>query len=143
MNTVPTECGCASWAKVSFSRHKPRTVIDYVLESLDELSDMVSRLFSDIPNRGVESLPAIPDHPFGPNEKGVSQGHHRLLNTTNFRNRPSFLYKQSCPSTPSRCHSHSRTSLQDGNTNPQISWLILLVTRVLDHCILISNRRVG
>ncbi|KAF9652907.1 hypothetical protein BDM02DRAFT_3183249 [Thelephora ganbajun] len=40
-------------------------------ESLDELSDMVSRLFSDIPNRGVDPLPAIPDHPFGSNEKGT------------------------------------------------------------------------
>lgn len=38
---------------------------------------MVSNLFSDIPNnQGVEPLPAIPDHPFGPNEKGVSQVHH-------------------------------------------------------------------
>jgi len=49
-------------------------VINHVLESLDELGDMVSRLFSGIPNRGVEPLPAIPDHPFGPDEKGVRQG---------------------------------------------------------------------
>jgi len=75
MNTVQTECGCASWAKVRFFLFKLRTATDHVLESLDELSDMVSRLFSDIPNRGVEPLPAILDHPFGPNEKGVSQGH--------------------------------------------------------------------
>lgn len=58
-----------------FFQFKTRTAINHILESLDELGDMVSRLFSDIRNRGVEPLPAIPDHPFGPNEKGVSRGH--------------------------------------------------------------------
>ena len=57
--------------KGRFPWFKTRTVVNHIVESLDELSDMVSRLFSDIPNRGVEPLPAIPDHPFGPNEKGV------------------------------------------------------------------------
>ena len=68
---MPIGCGCALWAKVRFPQFRPYTAINHVLESLDELSDMVSRLFSDIPNRGVDPLPAIPDHPFGPNEKGV------------------------------------------------------------------------
>jgi hypothetical protein len=73
-NTVPIGCGCALLAKVlSFSQLKYWTAVHYVIESLDELSDMVTKFFSDIPNRGeVEALPAIPDHPFGQNEKGVS-----------------------------------------------------------------------
>ncbi|KAG6814549.1 hypothetical protein H0H92_000076 [Tricholoma furcatifolium] len=40
-------------------------------ESLDELSQLTSTLFSPIPNRGRDALPMIPDHPFGPNEKGT------------------------------------------------------------------------
>ncbi|KAM5532097.1 hypothetical protein V8D89_014261 [Ganoderma adspersum] len=40
-------------------------------ESLDELSEMVTSLFSPIPNRGQEPLHLIPDHPFGPNEMGT------------------------------------------------------------------------
>ena len=57
--------------KGEISSTQTLTMINHVVESLDELSDMVSRLFSDIQNHGVEPLPAIPDHPFGPNEKGV------------------------------------------------------------------------
>jgi insulysin len=41
------------------------------LESLDELADLVSTLFSPIPNRQVDPLPMFYDHPFGPNEKGT------------------------------------------------------------------------
>ncbi|KAL0571049.1 metalloprotease [Marasmius crinis-equi] len=40
-------------------------------ESLDDLSELVSTLFSPILNRGIEPLPTIADHPFGPNEKGT------------------------------------------------------------------------
>ncbi|KIJ69177.1 hypothetical protein HYDPIDRAFT_105764 [Hydnomerulius pinastri MD-312] len=40
-------------------------------ESLDELSDMVSKHFSPILNRGQDPLPIISDHPFGPNEMGT------------------------------------------------------------------------
>ncbi|OCH92098.1 insulin-degrading enzyme [Obba rivulosa] len=38
-------------------------------ESLDELAEMVAKLFSPIANRGRDPLPMINDHPFGPNEK--------------------------------------------------------------------------
>lgn len=41
-------------------------------ESLDELSQLANTLFSPIPNRGQEPLPMINDHPFGTEEKGVS-----------------------------------------------------------------------
>ncbi|RDB21223.1 hypothetical protein Hypma_011756 [Hypsizygus marmoreus] len=40
-------------------------------ESLDELSELASKLFSPIPNRGRDPLPMLPEHPFGPNEKGT------------------------------------------------------------------------
>ncbi|TCD63541.1 Insulinase (Peptidase M16) [Steccherinum ochraceum] len=40
-------------------------------EPLDELSELVSKLFSPIANRGLDPLPIIHDHPFGPNEMGT------------------------------------------------------------------------
>ncbi|KAN0077100.1 Metalloenzyme, LuxS/M16 peptidase-like protein [Tylopilus felleus] len=40
-------------------------------ESLDELSDMVSRHFSPVLKRREGQLPIINDHPFGPNEMGT------------------------------------------------------------------------
>ncbi|THU88604.1 hypothetical protein K435DRAFT_679530 [Dendrothele bispora CBS 962.96] len=40
-------------------------------ESLDELEELVSTLFSPIPNRQVDPLPMFYDHPFGPDEKGT------------------------------------------------------------------------
>lgn len=40
-------------------------------ESLDELSELASSLFSPILNRGQDPLPMIEDHPFGENEKGT------------------------------------------------------------------------
>ncbi|KAF5380968.1 hypothetical protein D9615_004092 [Tricholomella constricta] len=40
-------------------------------ESLDELSDIASTLFSPISNRGRDALPMLPEHPFGPQEKGT------------------------------------------------------------------------
>jgi hypothetical protein len=42
-----------------------------VSESLDELAELTSRLFSPVQNRGREPLPMIEDHPFGPDQKGV------------------------------------------------------------------------
>lgn len=41
-------------------------------ESPQYLANIVSRLFSPIPNRGQDPLPLIHEHPFGPNEMGVS-----------------------------------------------------------------------
>ncbi|KAL4067799.1 Metalloenzyme, LuxS/M16 peptidase-like protein [Scleroderma citrinum] len=40
-------------------------------ESPQHLANMVSKLFSPIPNRGQDPLPVIHDHPFGPNEMGT------------------------------------------------------------------------
>ncbi|KAK2466811.1 hypothetical protein APHAL10511_001069 [Amanita phalloides] len=40
-------------------------------ESLDELAELTSRLFSPIQNRCQEDLPLIEDHPFGHNERGT------------------------------------------------------------------------
>jgi hypothetical protein len=40
-------------------------------DPLDHLSHLAANLFSPIPNRGQIPLPSIPDHPFGPDEKGV------------------------------------------------------------------------
>jgi insulysin len=42
-----------------------------MIDSLDRLSELAATLFSPIPNRGQVPLPSIPDHPFGPDEKGV------------------------------------------------------------------------
>jgi secreted Zn-dependent insulinase-like peptidase len=42
-----------------------------LVDSLDRLSDLAVNLFSPIPNRGQTPLPSIPDHPFGPDEKGT------------------------------------------------------------------------
>ncbi|KAJ4475639.1 insulin-degrading enzyme [Lentinula aciculospora] len=40
-------------------------------ESLDELAELASKFFSPIPNRKVDPLPMIYDHPFGPTQKGT------------------------------------------------------------------------
>ncbi|KIY50747.1 hypothetical protein FISHEDRAFT_37782 [Fistulina hepatica ATCC 64428] len=40
-------------------------------ESLDELAEMTSQLFSPILNRGRDPLPGFDDHPIGPEQKGV------------------------------------------------------------------------
>ncbi|KAH9483963.1 Putative zinc protease [Psilocybe cubensis] len=40
-------------------------------ESLDDLSELATRFFSPIPNRGRDPLPMIFDHPFGTGEKGT------------------------------------------------------------------------
>jgi hypothetical protein len=47
-------------------------VENFDLESLDDLTEIVTTLFSPIPNRGQEALPMIKEHPFGVDEKGVS-----------------------------------------------------------------------
>jgi insulysin len=44
----------------------------FELESLDDLTEIVTTLFSPIPNRDQEALPMIKEHPFGVDEKGVS-----------------------------------------------------------------------
>ncbi|KAH9950188.1 insulin-degrading enzyme [Amylocystis lapponica] len=40
-------------------------------ESLDDMADMVAKLFSPVKNRGQDPLPMINEHPFGPNEIGT------------------------------------------------------------------------
>ncbi|KAJ4493396.1 Metalloenzyme, LuxS/M16 peptidase-like protein [Lentinula lateritia] len=40
-------------------------------ESLDDLAELASKFFSPIPNRQVDPLPMIYDHPFGPSQKGT------------------------------------------------------------------------
>ncbi|KAH9950182.1 insulin-degrading enzyme [Amylocystis lapponica] len=40
-------------------------------ESLDDMADMVAKLFSPVKNRGQVPLPMIIEHPFGPNEIGT------------------------------------------------------------------------
>ena len=64
-------------------RHRERSVSSstnlicfsktFELESLDDLTEIVTTLFSPIPNRGQEALPMIKEHPFGVEEKGVSR----------------------------------------------------------------------
>ena len=63
-------------------RHRERLVSSFTdsiyllklleLESLDDLTEIVTTLFSPIPNRDQEALPMIKEHPFGVDEKGVS-----------------------------------------------------------------------
>ncbi|KAF8059523.1 Metalloenzyme, LuxS/M16 peptidase-like protein [Lyophyllum atratum] len=50
-------------------------------ESLDQLSELASTLFSPIPNRGQDSLPMVHDHPFGPNEKGTFVAVQTVMST--------------------------------------------------------------
>ena len=60
-----------------------------VIEPLNELSQMVTDLFSDIPNDdSAEPLPAISEHPFGEKQKGVSEGYCFFPLTTHLCNRP-------------------------------------------------------
>ncbi|ESK89443.1 insulin-degrading enzyme [Moniliophthora roreri MCA 2997] len=49
-------------------------------DSLDHLSELVSTLFSPIPNHGLDPLPTISDHPFGPNEKGTLISVQTIMN---------------------------------------------------------------
>jgi hypothetical protein len=57
-------CDLVSESHHHFSNADPK-------DSLDRLSNLTANLFSPIPNRGQSPLPSIPDHPFGPDEKGV------------------------------------------------------------------------
>ncbi|KAJ3551779.1 hypothetical protein NM688_g4513 [Phlebia brevispora] len=58
------------WWSKEYSANRMRLCV-IGKEPLDELSDMVSKLFSPVVNRGVEPLPMINDHPFGSNESGT------------------------------------------------------------------------
>ncbi|KAI0005889.1 Metalloenzyme, LuxS/M16 peptidase-like protein [Russula compacta] len=49
-------------------------------DPLDRLSDLAANLFSRIPNRGQVPLPFIPDHPFGPDEKGTLVSVQTIMN---------------------------------------------------------------
>jgi hypothetical protein len=51
-------------------------------DPLDHLADLAADLFSPIPNRGQIPLPSIPDHPFGPDEKGVRSAFTSHLSVT-------------------------------------------------------------
>ena len=67
-----------------------------LLDSLDQLSDLAASFFSSIPNRGQVPLPSIPDHPFGPDERGVRPT-LRCVSVTRyscFDDRPLSLFKQ-------------------------------------------------
>lgn len=60
------------WQRCGFvSRSHHRFSNADLEDPLDRLSDLAADLFSPIPNRGQIPLPSIPDHPFGPDEKGV------------------------------------------------------------------------
>ena len=71
---MQVECVYASSGKVGIILHhfKKKIVENFELESLDDLTEIVTTLFSPIPNRGQEALPMIKEHPFGVDEKGVS-----------------------------------------------------------------------
>jgi hypothetical protein len=71
---VQVECVYASSGKVGIILHRFNlfVVTFFELESLDDLTEIVTTLFSPIPNRDQEALPMIKEHPFGVDEKGVS-----------------------------------------------------------------------
>lgn len=46
--------------------------MENALEPVEELSDLVSKLFSPVQDKKLDPLPMIEEHPFGPNEMGVS-----------------------------------------------------------------------
>ncbi|KAH7923541.1 hypothetical protein BV22DRAFT_1015236 [Leucogyrophana mollusca] len=59
------------WSKEYCASRMNVCVVGKGPETLDELADLVSTLFSPVPNRGQDPLPMINDHPFGPNESGT------------------------------------------------------------------------
>ena len=70
---MQVECVYASSGKVGIILHRFYLFVEnFELESLDDLTEIVTTLFSPIPNRGREALPMIKEHPFGVDEKGVS-----------------------------------------------------------------------
>ena len=70
---MQVECVYASSGKVGIIFHRFILFVEnFDLESLDDLTEIVTTLFSSIPNRGREALPMIKEHPFGVDEKGVS-----------------------------------------------------------------------
>lgn len=48
-----------------------QSLIHICVEPLEEMAELVGKLFSPIAKHDVESLPMINEHPFGPNEMGV------------------------------------------------------------------------
>lgn len=105
-------------------------------ESLDDLSSMVSKLFSPIPNRGQDPVPMINDHPFGEKEKGTLvsvqtiMGFHALevsfpleYQAPHYRSKPgSFLAHFVGHEGPGSLHSYLKnkhwiTSLSSGSQN--------------------------
>ena len=70
---MPVGCVYASSGKVGIILHRLNLFVEnFELESLDDLTEIVTTLFSPILNRGKEALPMIKEHPFGVDEKGVS-----------------------------------------------------------------------
>ena len=93
-NTVLGGCDYVWSAKVRIVITGGLLALRYIAESLDELSDMVATLFSPIPNRGKEPLHLISEHPFGPNEMGVSGMTPVQSRWTHLPSRPLFRYRQ-------------------------------------------------
>ncbi|KAH8117077.1 insulin-degrading enzyme [Phellopilus nigrolimitatus] len=57
------------WSKEYCASRMSLTLIGK--ESLDELTQLAATLFSPILNRGQDPTPFIPEHPFGPDERGT------------------------------------------------------------------------
>lgn len=71
-STVRAGCDCVLLAKVDMEYSAVGSAEHCPTESLEELAELTSKLFSPIPNRGRDALPMITQHPFGPKEVGVS-----------------------------------------------------------------------
>ncbi|GJE87118.1 insulin-degrading enzyme [Phanerochaete sordida] len=66
------------WWSQQYSANRMRLCV-VGKESLDELSVLVSDLFSPIQNRDVDPLPSIDDHPFGEKESGTLVSAHTIM----------------------------------------------------------------
>jgi hypothetical protein len=71
-STVPVGCGLLLSGKVHIHVIRCIHSLTNGIESLDELTEMVVPLFALVKNRGRDPSPMITEHPFGPNESGVS-----------------------------------------------------------------------
>jgi hypothetical protein len=71
-STVPVGCGLLLSGKVYTHDICCIRLLTNGIESLDELTEMVVPLFALVKNRGRDPSPMITEHPFGPNESGVS-----------------------------------------------------------------------
>ncbi|KAI0093889.1 insulin-degrading enzyme [Irpex rosettiformis] len=67
------------WWQAEYSANRMRLCV-IGKESLDELSDTVSTLFSPIINKLVDPLPMINGHPFGPDEMGTIVSAQTIMN---------------------------------------------------------------